>query len=59
MFRVDLESGSTSVIDMPTDIEFDDGPIAPDEINNATETDDHDLRTLSTRSVNIPAKGYK
>ena len=58
MFRVDLETGSTSVIEMPTDIVFDDGMIAPDQINNATETDDRFLRKLTTRQ-SIPSKGYK
>lgn len=56
MFRVDLESGLTSVINMPTGIIFDDGPIAPDEINNATETGHAEERQLTGRS--IPSKGY-
>ena len=57
MFKVDLESGETSVVTMPTDIVFDDGLVAPDEINNATGTGDREIRNLGKRF--IPAKGYK
>lgn len=56
MFNVDLESGLTSVVSMPDDITFEhENPIAPDQINNATEIGQIEERQSG---ITIPAKGY-
>jgi len=61
MFRVDLESGTTSVIEMPTDIVFDDSPLTPNGFNNSAEID-HYQETITTRKLSsrrfVPSKGY-
>ena len=57
MFTVDMATGATTVIEMPTDITFDDAPFIPGGYGSNTTASRQGKREITRRFV--PTNGYK
>ena len=58
MYTVDMATGATTVVEMPTDITFDDAPFVPGGYgSNSTANNDYGKRDITRRFV--PTNGYK
>ena len=57
MYRADLETHTTTTIELPDGIIFDDPPIAPDDVNQGALNGSFFGREITRRFV--PATGYK
>ena len=60
MFTVDMATGATSVVEMPTDITFDDGAFVPGGYSpNTTANNDYGYGKRDITRRFVPTNGYK